>query len=479
MMSSSLAKSSLGCVGRRLVTAIVMLLLSFSVSFSAVAGPGAETYNEFLEKDLIYPDEAWQEYVTEIGERLLAVSPHKGRNYTFAVTDQPFVNAFATPDAYIFITRGILAYFNSEDELAAVIGHEIGHVTGKHSTRRNRRVRLGELLGWLGSYASGSGSIYNLSNNITQAAVAEYGRAYELEADETGTELIIKAGYNPRALLDSIQMLRDHDRFETAVKNRRPIYHGIYGSHPAHAKRLNELVAQSQELFPDELVEPVGDFHKMLNGLSFGDEAATGVVKDGVYYHGSLRLVVEFPKDWIVRATASEVFGNAPANGASAEIGVKRQAASEEAATPEEYLTKTLRRDDLEDGKAIQVGPYSAYIASVKVLSGNSQKRKIAVIYKDGGVFLFNGELGAQGDVATFDEQFEKTVRSFRAMTASDLRLVNNQKLKIIEAKPGTTYAKLATTIPLKAHGEETLRVINGHHPRGEPRAGDLIKIIE
>ena len=471
----SIINSSIAAKLRRWLCVLPVAL----ATSAAWAGPGAETYNELLEKELIYPDEAWQEYVTEIGERLLAVSPHKGRTYTFAVTDQPFVNAFATPDAYIFVTRGILAHFNSEDELAAVIGHEIGHVVGRHSKRRMSRVRLGEILGWLGSYATGTGSMYNLSNTITQAAIASYGREYELEADEYGTEFIIKAGYNPRALLDSIQMLRDHQDFQTTIKKQRTVYHGIFGSHPAHAKRLNELVGQSQHLYPEELTEPVGNFHEMLAGMSFGDEAATGVVKDGVYYHGSLRLIVKFPKDWQVRATPTEVFGPAPRTVAKANISVKRQTPPDEAQTPQEYLTKTLRRDDLEDGKEIQVGPYYGYMASVKIAGGTAQSRKIAVIYKDGGVFLFNGELSASGDKATFEQQFEETVMSFRAMTAADLRLVNNQRLKIIEAVPGMNYADLAQNIPLKVHGEETLRLINGHHPRGEPRAGDLIKVIE
>jgi predicted Zn-dependent protease len=101
------------------------------------------------------------------------------------------------------------------------------------------------------------------------------------------------------------------------------------------------------------------------------------------------------------------------------------------------------------------------------------------VIYKDGGVYLFNGELGATGDPAAFEQQFRDTVFSFRAMTAADQRLVNNQKIKVIVAEPGMTYAELAKRIPVTANGEQLLRVLNGHHPRGEPRAGDYIKIIE
>ena len=179
-----------------------------------------------------------------------------------------------------------------------------------------------------------------------------------------------------------------------------------------------------------------------------------------------------------VRSTASEVFG-VPPQGSAAQIALKRVAPPDGRQTPLEYLTETLRRDDLENGEEIQVGPYIGYLADVKIASGDAQARKIAVLYKDGGVYLFNGELGKVGDPQQFSDQFRATVFSFRAMTGQDLRLVNRQKLKIIEARPGDTYGALARKVPLRSNAEATLRLINGHHPRGEPRAGDRIKIIQ
>lgn len=444
------------------------------------AGPGAQAYNEYLEKGLIYPDEEWQDYVTEVGERLLAVSPDAGKTYTFCVIDESIVNAFAMPDGYIFLSRGILAYFNSEDEMAAVIGHEIGHVVGQHGRKKVAGGRLGQLLGILGSVATGTGAFSNLANSVTMVSLQGYSREFELQSDEYGTTFLGKAGYNPRGMLDSIQMLRDHSAYERAVKNRPPFYHGILGSHPAHEKRINELVFQSQHLFPDELRDPERDFFAMLNGMSFGDEAATGVVQNGVYYHGSLRLRIKFPEGWEVRANNTEVFGTTP-SGASdeADITLKRQAPPDEEQTPEEYLTETLRRDDLENGQEIKIGSYHGYVADITVTGDKLEARRIAVVYKDGAVFVFNGELAKGGDAETFRRDFDATVGSLRSMTAADQRIVNNQKLKIIMAEPGHTYRGLARNIPLKNHGEETLRVINGHHPRGEPRAGDFIKLIE
>jgi len=338
---------------------------------------------------------------------------------------------------------------------------------------------MGELLGYLGTFATGTTATYGLANTLSQASLAGYGREYELEADEYGAAWLAQAGYNPRALLDSIQMLQDNEDFEQKYKNRPAVYHGIMGSHPAHEKRLNELVSQSQHLFPEVLGETERDFYAMLSGLSYGDESSAGVVKEGTYYHGALRLIVRFPENWEVQATSSEVFGQPPAGGADSQIGVKRQAPPDEAQTPEEYLTLTLRRDDLQDGEEIQVGPYAGYMASIEVTSGEVQKRKIAVVYKDGGVYLFNGELGKKGDPEDFETQFRETVLSFRAMTAADLRVINNQKLKVVIAEPGQTYAQLAKGMPAKSYGAEMLRMLNGHYPTGEPLAGDYVKVID
>ena len=101
------------------------------------AGPGEKVYLEFREQDALYDDPEWQAYVNEIGQRLVAVSPMAGDTFYFYVIDNPAVNAMAFPDGYILVNRGLISYLRSEDELAGVIGHEIGHVVGRHAFRSN------------------------------------------------------------------------------------------------------------------------------------------------------------------------------------------------------------------------------------------------------------------------------------------------------------------------------------------------------
>jgi predicted Zn-dependent protease len=126
------------------------------------------------------------------------------------------------------------------------------------------------------------------------------------------------------------------------------------------------------------------------------------------------------------------------------------------------------------------VNGYKGFTGDIKVAAGSALAKKIAVVYKDGGVYLFNGELGPNGgDEAAFEEAWMAVLNGFRAMTADDLKVANDQRIKVIVAKPSDTYASLAEKSSLKSHAEETLRVINGQHPVGEPRAGDYVKIVQ
>ena len=467
-------------VDRRLpVVWLLLACLAAAPLWAHAAGDGEKMYNELRETNSLYQDEDWQDYVTEIGERLLAVSPDAGGNYTFTVVDNSSVNASATQDGYIFINRGLIAFCRSEDELAGVIGHEIGHVVGRHVQRSKGLNRLGGLLGWLGVIGTSSFAMKDLGNTLTATAVTREAREYELEADGYGAEFLARAGYDPLAMIDVIHVLKDQELFAKSVMNRPSVYHGIFGSHPRNDKRLNDAVQNAVPLAGVTTKPPEREFWDMVDGLVYGDEAATGLVKDGVFYHGSLRVVVAFPDGWEVTNTASTVSGRDVSGASSGSITVQRQNPPAEEQTPQQYIRETLKRDDIENGESMVINGYEAYVTDVQILGGDDQVRKMAIVYKDGGIYLFKGTLGAVGDLARFEQDFRDMLGTFRAMTAADLKVANNQRIKVVMADPDDTYGELAKKVSIKRYPEETLRVINGHHPRGEPRAGDYIKIVQ
>ena len=459
------------------VGGLLVLIAALLISNPVLAGPGKKLYDEFVAQGALYGDERWQTYVQAVGDRLLKASNVKGE-YHFYVLDDSSVNAFALPDGYIFIHRGLLAYLRSEGELAGVIGHEIGHVVGRHAKRSNRFTRLGNVAGFVAAVFTGSGAVADLANTATATANSGYRREYELEADEYGGEFLARAGHSPSAMIDVIQVLKDHELFARQFSGQPRQYHGLFASHPKNDKRLHDAVLKNQHLFPEELADAEGDFWELMNGLTFGDESATGLVKENVYYHSVLRVVVDFPKEWPLHNNGKEIISTAPGGSNEALITLQRQGASD-AKTPEDYLKKTLKRDDVTAGEAIEVNGYPAYTADAPTTGTDSKLRLIAVISKDGDHYLLKGEAGSEGEEEALRKAFRTTLDSFRAMTAADARIANGRSLTVKMAVPGETYKDLARTSSLSRNAENVLRVINGDHPYGEPTAGDYLKIVQ
>jgi len=355
-----------------------LALLALLFAMGASAGPGEKAYQEMREKGLLYPDQAWQDYVAEIGQRLVAVSGASDQTFYFYVIDESSVNAMAFPDGYVFVHRGLISYLRSEDELAGVIGHEIGHVTGRHARRSNQMAAFGAVAGFIGSVLTGTGAVADLANTATTTLRSGYGREFELEADAYGAEFLAKAGYNPLAMIDVLHVLKDQSLFSKNVLREPNVYHGLFSTHPKNDKRLYDAVARTQDQQIGELLDPERDFWQMMDGLVFGDEAATGLIKDGAYYHGGLRVVIRFPEGWEVGNTAAEVIGRSPHGATHSSISVQRLDAPQDGQPPADFVTKTLKRDDVTRGESLEINGYPAFMGHVEVLAGNAQARRIA-----------------------------------------------------------------------------------------------------
>src|SRR3989344_796841 len=163
----------------------------------------------------VYDNPELQAYVEQVGQKLAALSHRPGLTYHFTVLDSPEVNAFALPGGYIYITRGILAYLNSEAELAAVLGHEIGHVTARHGVRQYTAATATGFVGAIIGVATGIGATQDLFNNVFgNAILSGYGRDHELESDRLGAEYLARAGYDPQAIIQVIGILKNQEEFE-------------------------------------------------------------------------------------------------------------------------------------------------------------------------------------------------------------------------------------------------------------------------
>jgi predicted Zn-dependent protease len=392
------------------------------------------------------------------------------------VLDSNQVNAFATPGGYIYITRGLLGYLNSEAELAAVLGHEIGHVTARHSVRQHSAATATGLLATVIGAASGVQGAGDLANIAGTAVVRGYGREHELESDRLGAEYLAKSGYDPRAMLQVIGVLKDQENYElqrAREEGREPrTYHGLFATHPANDQRLQETVLAANRFLGQggERGTNREAFLRHLDGITFGDGEHEGVLRGNRFYHKAMNFTLEFPTGWRVENQPAALLAQLPGGAGIMKVEVQDLNMRVE---PREFMT-SLGIKNMRSGQSLTVGGLPGYTALVP---GNTpqgeQLIRVAVLYYRDQAFIFSGY--HQGD----HPAVLSTVRSFRPLTQAEQALAEPQRIKLIRADAGTRYATLAARSPIQYHAEEQLRLLNGQYPSGEPAPGQLLKIVE
>jgi len=292
---------------------------------------GRRMHPQILQEYGRYADEAVQTYVSEIGQRIAAKSHRPDLQYTFTVLDSEEVNAFALPGGYVYITRGIMAYLNSEAELAAVLGHEVGHVTARHAVRQQTGATAAGVGATLVAILTGSGDLANLANLAGTALVRGYGRDMELEADAIGAEYLDRLGFDPEAMIDVVRLLKNQETLEVQIarqEGREPrVYHGVFSTHPDNDTRLKEVVASASRAGTTEARPDGRDAYlKRIDGLPLGPSREQGVVRGSRFYHGTLGVTLAFPSGWVVQNQPSKVVATTPASSPDARSSTRRVA---------------------------------------------------------------------------------------------------------------------------------------------------------
>jgi len=434
---------------------------------------GDEMYQQMEAQGAIYDDEELQAYVNKIGQRLVSYSDMPKATFTFTVIDAPDINAFATPGGFIYINRGLLAYLDSEAELAGVLSHEIGHITGRHHSRRKTASVTNQVLATTVYILTGSGDVAEASTMYGTELVSGYGREMELEADGYGAEYMHKAGYDTDALLGVIGVLKDQERFQRAKAKssgkKLNTYHGLYASHPRNDKRLQTVIAAANDLDDGSYIEnPAipGEFRNNIKGLVWG-ESAQGKRDKQRYYHNKLGFTFKPPEGWSVDAGSNAITAKADDNSASMNITLKRR---DKAASPQQVL-ETSASGTLSIGKILDQAGLKGYTAVAS--DGNTAKRLGVVDFNY--TFLFEG---SANNFAVSDPKLLSIIETFRPTHPDEKQTRTPRYITYIQVPRGATIANLAASIRIP-DAESQLRLINGFYPRGEPRTGDWIKVIK
>jgi len=328
------------------------------VSQSDEVAMGREADQEIVASLGLYPDDALQRYVQEVGQRLAAVSERPDLKWTFRVVDDPTVNAFALPGGFLYVTRGILAYLTSEAELAAVLGHEIGHVTARHSVTQMSQAQLAQLglglgvalggdvgreLGWLAS--QGVGLLF-----------LKFSRDDERQADDLGLRYLVGAGYDARPLPGVYEMLRRVG--ESSGSERVP---GWLSTHPAPENRKARLESSIAGLGQDFSGRPIGrsPYHVRIDGIVFGDDPREGYfVEPNRFLHPGLAFQLDFPAGWKARNEKRRVAAASPEQDGVVQLSLADHK------TPDEALAAFLKQSGVRP-----TGAWLARVGDIAVVS--------------------------------------------------------------------------------------------------------------
>jgi len=442
---------------------------------------GRANHGKIIKRFGLYDSPALQSYVQKIGDRLARNSHRNNLIYRFTVLDSNEINAFALPGGYIYITRGLMAYMSNEAELAAVLGHEIGHVTARHAVRQQSAAAATGLLAAILASQAGSNNAGNLLNTIGTALVRGYGRDHELESDRLGAEYLARSGYDPLAMLEVIRVLKNQEIYEKQLaksENREAnVYHGVFASHPDNDKRLQEVVMRAQQLQKTSANRNNRvDFLRNIEGLVYGDSEKQGIVRGNRFYHRELNISLTLPTNWRIENRPDRIIAIAPGNEGLLQI---RTMDLNRRISPRKFLKTRLKLDNLQNGEHFRHHQYKGYTAVSSVRSAyGTRLMRFVIIYKQDSAWVFQGVAKDEKHPYQFDPLILATAKSFRSMTIKERANAKARRIHIINAKKNTRFAKLAQKSQLGPNAEALLRLLNKHYPDGEPTPGTPLKII-
>ncbi len=462
---------------------------------------GAKAHQQVLAEYGAYANPNLQAYVNALGQKLAQQSHRAQLKWTFTVLDSPEVNAFALPGGYVYVTRGIMAYLDSEAELAGVVGHEIGHVTARHGAQRATRqqtagvgVLLATVLGVV-LESRGVGGAAQAASEVSQGVaagyVATYSREQETQADQLGAEYLVRNRYDPQNMVDVINVLKSQERFaaDAAKAEGRAVPAGgnWLASHPSNDKRLADIQQIAASYAKNQPGAAVGSaayvddgktrYMAAIEGMNFGESRGQGVTRGQSFYHEDLGVALTAPPGWRVQNGAEAV---TLVNAAGDAGLVVRTVPAEAGNTLEEIIRNVLKPvDGRAERRNLNGLAASHFVGTRRDAKGQTQGIEATVVAGPGNRnYLMQY---AARDAAARQRAGAGLVQaeaSFRALSATERSAARPWQLASVPYPRGG-FAELARSSPLQPAAEAQLRLINSlYGDNTEPKAGQTVKVV-
>jgi len=427
----------------------------------------------------LYQDDKMQKFIDEKGQEMARISHRPHLDYEFKILDSPVVNAFAVPGGYVYFTRGIMAHFNNEAEFAGVLGHEIGHITARHSAKQYSKQMLGQV-GLIAGVVLSPG-VRNNFQQIQQGMgllFLKFGRDAESQSDMLGVTYSTEVGYDSEYMagfFKTLSRMREGTNSETIPT--------FMSTHPDPGDRFNRVkqlteIEQAKDPKKDYAVER-NDYLRMIDGLVYGEDPKGGYVEYDRFYHPVMKFHFDIPRGWRT-ANSPAQFQMAEPNGkAMMALTLGQGATLEEAA--QNFITQN-KLNLLSSDKG-NVNGYQAIALVAEQVNQQDPSQTIRIlnyiIDYDSNIFQIYG-ISQKSTFSVFQNTFKATMQSFDKLT--DLSKINVEPKRIrikTVSKTGNLSSVLQQLKVNTSEGKREHAILNGMDLNDQVNAGTLIKIIE
>lgn len=440
---------------------------------------GQEADPQIIAQYGLYEDSSLQRFITEKGKAMGAISHRPNLDYYFRVVDSEVLNAFAVPGGYVYFTRGIMAHFNNEAEFAGVLGHEIGHITARHTVQQQTRQMLGSLgliagiiikpeLGRFAEQASqGLGLLF-----------LKYGRDAERQSDQLGVEYSTKIKYDAHQMAQFFNTLKRQS--QASGKEELPDF---LSTHPNPDDRNVSVAKMATEWQQKQgLTNPIVNrdpYLRRIEGLVYGEDPRQGFLENWVFYHPQMKFQFNVPPNWKYQNTPLRV-QMAPADG-QALMYLSGGAAKSLQEAGQAFLEQNGLT--LVDQRQLTIGGYQtlAIIADTKPDPQQQQAplRTQAYFYQFGTDILMMMGVSAAQTFSQYQGSFTNSMQSFRPLT--DAAKINKKPMRVrIKTVAATgTLQQALTYYKVPSNKMEEFAILNGKLLTDQVTKGMLIKVVE
>jgi predicted Zn-dependent protease len=432
----------------------------------------------------LYENEPIQRFINQKGQEMVAVSHRKDLKYTFKIVDSPVVNAFAVPGGYVYFTRGIMAHFNNEAEFAGVLGHEIGHITARHSAKQYSNAMLGQIGLVAGSVLSPEFAQFaDVAQSGLQLLFLKFGRDAESQSDKLGVEYSTKIGYDAQQMADFFKTL---DRLSHQGGGEEvPTF---LSTHPDPADRevkvAKEANAWKRKVKTADLKINRDGYLKMIDGLVYGEDPKQGFVENNVFYHPVLKFQFSIPATWAVQNTPQQV-QMAPKDGRAAIMLTLAEGTSLETAAQTVLQKNQLKLIDSKQ-ETVNGLPAIQLIADQQPQQQQQQQQSQQPLLRTMMYFIQYGNsiynligISSQADFNSYAQLFQSTMGSFSPLNDPSKLNKQPERVRVKEINQEGTLSQAFNNLHVKDARMEEMAILNGMALNDRVNRGMLIKVIE